>query len=262
MEIRHNDISVQQSVIPSLTEPAPYLIRGNPVFFWIPAFAVMTFLSLINDVVYRSVAKRVFFFWLALLFFIIPFVSVYPGEPESKDEIIQSIQSFRQERDNFFKNAPNSPLEDSDKVRFKGLNYFPIDPKYRFEGEIERYIININNPKYYATFLTNKGPKKRYVRYGKFRFTFNGKEFALELYKSILSDMIFIPFYDKTNGHDTYEGGRYLDAEILMPGYRIIIDFNLSYNPSCAYNEKFVCVLPLEENRLNIEIRAGEKKFR
>jgi uncharacterized protein (DUF1684 family) len=187
---------------------------------------------------------------------------VYSKEPESKDEIIQAIQSFRKERDRFFKTAPNSPLEESDKIHFKGLNYFPINLKYRFEGEIERYIININDPKYYAIFPTNKGPKKRYVRYGKFRFTFEGKEYTLQLYKSILSDAIFIPFYDKTNGHETYEGGRYLDAEILMPGYQIIVDFNLSYNPSCDYNEKFVCVLALEENRLNTEIRAGEMKFK
>jgi hypothetical protein len=187
---------------------------------------------------------------------------VYSKEPESKDEIIQAIQSFRKERDHFFKNEPNSPLEESDKIRFRGLHYFPIDLKYRFEGTIERYIININDPKYYAIFPTNKGPKKRYVRYGKLRFTFEGKEYTLQLYKSILSDAIFIPFYDKTNGHETYEGGRYLDAEILMPGYQIIVDFNLSYNPSCDYNEKFVCVLALEENRLNTEIRAGEMKFK
>jgi hypothetical protein len=187
---------------------------------------------------------------------------VYAKEPETQEEIIQAIQLLRKEKDHFFKTAPNSPLEESDKVHFKGLKYFPIDLKYRFEGKIERYIININNPKYYATFLTNKGPRKRYIRYGKFKFTFEEKEYSLDLYKSIGSDVIFIPFYDKTNGHETYEGGRYLDAEILMPGYRLAIDFNNSYNPSCAYNEKFVCVLPLEENRLKIEIRAGEKKFK
>jgi uncharacterized protein (DUF1684 family) len=133
---------------------------------------------------------------------------------------------------------------------------------YRFEGKIERYIININDPKYYATFQTNKGPKKRYIRYGRFRFKLEGKDYTLELYKSILGDRIFIPFYDKTNGQETYEGGRYVDAEILMPGYRIVVDFNYAYNPSCAYNDKFVCILPLEENRLNIEILAGEKEFR
>jgi len=206
--------------------------------------------------------KGALFFGITLLFLIGSLGLAYSREPESKDETIQAIQLLRKERDHFFKTASNSPLEESDQDNFKGLHYYPIDLKYRFEGTIQRYIINVNNPKYYATFLTNKGPKKRYIRYGKFKFTFEEKEYFLELYKSIGSDMIFIPFYDKTNGQETYEGGRYLDAEILMPGYRLAIDFNNSYNPSCAYNEKFVCVLPLEENRLKIEIRAGEKKFK
>ena len=186
----------------------------------------------------------------------------YSGELQADREIIEAIQTFRNERGHFFKTAPNSPLEEFDKRQFKGLKYFPIDLRYRFEGTIDRYIININDPKYYAIFPTNKGPRKRYVRYGKFRFTLEGREYSLELYKSIGSDIIFIPFYDKTNGKETYEGGRYLDAEILMPGYRIIVDFNYAYNPSCVYNEKFVCVFPLEENRLKIEIPAGEKMFR
>ncbi len=197
-----------------------------------------------------------------ILFLIGSLKPVYPKQRGTQEESIQAIQSFRKEKDHFFKAAHNSPLEESQKPYFKGLHYFPIDLMYRFEGVIERYIININDPKYYATFLTNKGPKKRYIRYGKFKFTLEGKEYTLELYKSILGDAIFIPFYDKTNAKETYEGGRYLDAEILMPEYRIVIDFNYAYNLSCAYNEKFVCVLPSEENRLNIEIRAGEKKFR
>ena len=187
---------------------------------------------------------------------------VYSKDSQEDEKIIQSIKSFRKERDHFFKTTTNSPLEEFDRRQFKGLKYFPIDLRYRFEGTIERYIININDPKYYAIFPTNKGPRKRYIRYGKFRFTLEGREHSLELYKSIGGDMIFIPFYDKTNGKQTYEGGRYLDAEILMPGYRIVVDFNYTYNPSCVYNDKFVCVLPLEENRLKIEIPAGEKKFK
>ena len=206
--------------------------------------------------------KKVLGFGIIFLFLTGVLEPAYPKELESRDEIIQAIQSFRKERDTFFRSASNSPLEKSNKNHFKGLHYFPIDLKSRFEGRIETYIININDPKYYATFLTNKGPKKRYVRYGKFQFSFQGKVCSLELYKSILGDTIFIPFYDKTNGEETYEGGRYLDAEILMPGYRIIVDFNYAYNPSCVYNEKFVCVLPSGENRLGIEIRAGEKKFK
>jgi len=215
-----------------------------------------------KSILKKRMVKGAFFFGITLLFLIGPPGPAYSRESGSKDEIIQAIQLFRKEQDHFFKNASNSPLEESDKFRFKGLRYYPIDLRYRFEGEIERYIININDPKYYAIFPTNKGPRKRYIRYGKFRFSFEGKEYSLELYKSIGGDVIFIPFYDRTNGKESYEGGRYLDAEILMPGYRIVVDFNYAYNPSCAYNEKFVCVLPLEENRLKIEIPAGEKKFK
>jgi len=48
----------------------------------------------------------------------------------------------------------------------------------------------------------------------------------------------------------------------MLPGYTTVIDFNMAYNPSCAYNETITCVLPPEENSLDVEIRAGEKKFR
>jgi uncharacterized protein (DUF1684 family) len=160
----------------------------------------------------------------------------------------------------FFRNHQRSPLLPRDRRNFKGLKYYPFNPQYIFSGKIERLIFNINNPKYCATFLTNKGINKRYLRCGKFRFALDGKQYAIEIYKSILSDYLFIPFKDKTNGKETYEGGRYLDAEVLVD-YKMVLDFNMAYHPSCAYSEKFVCVLPPRENMLTIEIRAGEKKF-
>jgi hypothetical protein len=171
------------------------------------------------------------------------------------------VLEWRKERDTFFKTHQRSPLSPKEKRNFKGLKYYPFDPKYVFSGQIERYIFHINNPKYYATFLTNKGTNKRYIRYGKFHFKLNGMEYSIEIYKSILSDNLFIPFKDKTNGKESYEGGRYIDAEIL-PGYKMVLDFNMAYHPSCAYNDKFICVLPPRENMLDLEIRGGEKKFR
>ena len=173
----------------------------------------------------------------------------------------QRVLEWRKERDAFFKNHQRSPLLPNEKKHFKGLKYYPFDPKYVFSGQIERFIFNINNPKYYATFLTNKGTNKRYLRYGKFHCRLGGKEYTLEIYKSILSDMLFIPFKDGTNEKETYEGGRYIDAEIL-PDYKMVLDFNMAYNPACAYNEKFVCVLPPRENMLDVEIQAGERNFR
>ena len=171
------------------------------------------------------------------------------------------VKQWRKERDQFLKTHERSPLSPSEKKNFNGLKYYPFNPQYVFYGEIERFILHINNPRYYATFLTNKGTNKRYIRYGKFHFTMDGKKYTVEIYKSILSDTLFIPFQDKTNGKETYEGGRYIDAE-LLPGYKMILDFNMAYNPSCAYNEKFICVLPPKENILDIPIRAGEKNFK
>ncbi len=182
---------------------------------------------------------------------------------EAKKEVKlqeQEVLKWRKERDAFFKNHQRSPLLPQDKKKFKGIKYYPFDPSYVFSGQIERFVFHINNPKYYATFLTNKGTNKRYIRYGRFHFTLKGREYTMEIYKSILSDYLFIPFKDKTNGKETYEGGKYIDAEIL-PDYKMVLDFNMAYHPSCAYNEKFICALPPRENMLDIEIRAGEKNF-
>ena len=173
----------------------------------------------------------------------------------------QRVLTWRKERDLFFKGHQRSPLLPQDKKAFKGLRYYPFDPKYVFSGQIERFVFHVDNPKYYAIFLTNKGTNKRYLRYGRFRFSLEGREHTIEIYKSILSDSLFIPFKDDTNEKEIYEGGRYIDAEIL-PDYQMILDFNTAYNPSCAYNEKFVCVLPPRENMLDVEIRAGEKNFK
>ncbi len=183
------------------------------------------------------------------------------GEEIESSIVLQQekrVREWQKERDQFLKTHDRSPLLPSDKKKFNGLKYFPFNPQYVFYGKIERFVFHINNPKYYATFLTNKGNNKRYIRYGKFHFILDGKEQAIEIYKSILSDTLFIPFKDKTNGKETYEGGRYIDAEILSE-YKMILDFNMAYQPSCAFNSKFVCVLPPQENILNLAIRAGEK---
>ena len=179
------------------------------------------------------------------------------GMKAEKEKVIK----WRKERDQFFKTHQRSPLASAQKRRFKGLDYFAFNPKYYFSGEIHREILHINDPNYYATFLTNKGTSKRYIRYGKFHFNLDGKAYVIEVYKSILSDILFIPFKDLTNGKETYEGGRYIDAEIL-PGYKMDLDFNMAYNPSCAYNDKFTCAIPPKENFLSTEIGAGEKSVK
>ncbi len=174
---------------------------------------------------------------------------------------LQRVVEWRRERDEFLKTHERSPLTPGQKRVFKGLEYYPFNPKYTFSGHIERYTFYINDPKYLAIFLTNKGTHKRYIRYGRFHFSLDDKTHTIEIYKSILSDTLFIPFKDKTNGEETYEGGRYIDAEILTGG-NMLLDFNMAYYPPCAYNNQLTCALPPRENMLDIAIRAGEKNFK
>jgi len=210
-----------------------------------------------------EIKKIIIILFMSWMFLLAEGMLMTVGGEDQKEIILQEEQvlTWRKERDEFFKSHQRSPLTPQEKKNFKGLKYYPFDSKYVFYGPIERYILHINNPQYYATFITNKGINKRYIRYGKFHFVLDKKGYIIEIYKSILSDFLFIPFKDKTNEKETYEGGRYIDAEIL-PDYKMVLDFNLVYNPSCAYNEKFVCVLPPKENMLGMKIQAGEKNFK
>jgi uncharacterized protein (DUF1684 family) len=103
-------------------------------------------------------------------------------------------------------------------------------------------------------------------------FTLYGAELSLSVYWiDVYGGGLFLPFRDGTAPAETYGGGRYLfdtvkgsDFAILARDrdtWRIVLDFNYAYNPSCAYNPRWVCPLAPPENQLSVEIRAGEKRF-
>jgi uncharacterized protein (DUF1684 family) len=103
------------------------------------------------------------------------------------------------------------------------------------------------------------------------KFKLNGKDYFLNVYQSdadVLAkfpeykDILFVPFKDATNGKETYGGGRYIDIKMLS-SKKVILDFNLAYNPSCAYgSDRYSCPIPPKENFLQVEINAGEKSYR
>ena len=171
----------------------------------------------------------------------------------------ESLKGFRENRDQFFREDPRSPLKDADQRNFKGLSYYPIDLRYVMIGTVERY--PAGSKPLYVNLRTNKGTQKRYAKYGRFKFKLNGKAYVLQIYRVLGGDELFLPFKDRTAGADTYSKGRYLFIEPL-PQEKVLIDFNRAYNPFCAYNEKYTCPDPPPENGLDIEIRAGEKDFR
>jgi uncharacterized protein (DUF1684 family) len=73
-------------------------------------------------------------------------------------------------------------------------------------------------------------------------------------------DEYFLPFRDRTSGHETYGAGRYVEVAPARDG-RVVVDFNYAYNPNCAYSPDWSCPLPPPENWLKVPLEAGEKNF-
>jgi uncharacterized protein (DUF1684 family) len=211
----------------------------------------------------RDLNRKWIFLSISLLYF-----SLLPGKLDSLlaqveknplDRRGEKLKDFREKRDRFFKEDPRSPLKESDRKKFKGLFYYPIDLKYAMVGAIERYPTE-PKPKY-VTLPTNREMGRKYVKYGRFRFKWEGKVYTLQIFRPLGGGELFLPFKDKTSETETYPKGRYLSIE-PMPGGKVLIDFNRAYNPFCHFNEKYTCPYAPEENWLAMVIRAGEKRFR
>jgi uncharacterized protein (DUF1684 family) len=164
------------------------------------------------------------------------------------------LQEFRAEKDDFFAHDHRAPLTPAQQGAFKGLAYFPENPKLQIRAKIDRAVQpgEVRMP-------TTTGEEQLYRRFGLVRFQVDGQAAELTLYGSAGSHDLFLPFRDTTSGKETYGAGRYLDLH--AHGDEVMIDFNYAYNPNCAYNPDWSCPLPPAENWLKIPIRAGEKTF-
>ena len=166
---------------------------------------------------------------------------------------MSELDSFRREKDAFFAQDRQSPLTSQQKRDFHGLNYFPENPGLRLE------VKPVELPeKERIEMQTSTGDVQVYQRHSRFRFQVDGQDAELAIYES--DGGFFLPFVDALAGKETYPAGRYLEPEPLPDG-RFLIDFNMAYNPYCAYNEHWSCPLTPFENRLKLPIRAGEKIF-
>lgn len=166
---------------------------------------------------------------------------------------MSELMEFRTEKDEFFSHDRQSPLTAEQKKKFSGLRYFPENNELRFEVAVELLV-----DQQLMQMQTTTGDVQMYIRYGRFTFLVDGQEVELTIYKS--EHGYFLPFVDSLAGDETYPAGRYLDLDEL-PGNRFFVDFNVAYNPYCAYNDAWSCPITPVENRLKVPIRAGEKIF-
>ncbi|MGD2252899.1 MAG: DUF1684 domain-containing protein [Anaerolineales bacterium] len=166
---------------------------------------------------------------------------------------MSDLLHFRSQKDEFFRTDPHSPLTEPQRQSFSGLRYFPEAPELNLTVEVEEFA-----EKQVLEMQTTTGDVQTYERFGRFRFTVDGEEAELTIYAN--PHGYFLPFADSLAGKETYGAGRYLEPERLRDG-RFHIDFNMAYNPYCAYNELYSCPITPFENRLRVPIRAGEKVF-
>ena len=175
-------------------------------------------------------------------------------------------QRFCKARDELFAYHPQSPLSEEQRGNFHGLPYFPYNPEMCFVVEIDTSVEPVKHQ-----ILMNAQETMMMTTVGQIHFAVDAQPVTLSLYwLEIYGGGLFLPFRDTTSSRETYGGGRYLFDTIkgshFLPvqgtiGWqRIMLDFNYAYNPSCAYNDRWVCPLAPLENRLAVAIRAGEKK--
>ena len=142
------------------------------------------------------------------------------------------------------------------RSRFAGLDYFPVDLKWRLDARFEPY-----DPPKIIPIVNVLGMVDSMTSTGALVFEVNGKSYRLDPVLEKGSKQLFIIFGDKTTGKETYGAGRYLYADPAGDDGKVVLDFNKAYNPPCAFTEFATCPLPPRQNRLAIRVEAGEKKY-
>ena len=198
-----------------------------------------------------------------ITFILLIFLSIISCGQENKTGHTSEIEQFQYKMNVEFSDKKTTPLKNKDFKTFKQLSFFPVNSDFNIIAGFKR---TPNEPIFEMQTTTERKPL--YSQYGIATFTIDGKEFSLRIYqnqKLVLdpeyTDYLFIPFNDLTNGEGTYDGGRYIDLK-TPKGNTIVIDFNMAYNPYCAYNDKYSCPIPPRANDLAIKIKAGVLAFK
>ncbi|NHN43506.1 DUF1684 domain-containing protein [Halorubellus sp. JP-L1] len=175
----------------------------------------------------------------------------------------RELAANREEKDEFFGTHPHSPIPKGERDAFDGLEYFEPDADYRVTATV--HLTDEDDEDVYRM-ETSTGGEQRYLKVAALTFELDGEEHSLSAYRQEGEEResLFVPFRDKTTGQQTYGAGRYMELEAegdLADGQEIPVDFNLAYNPFCAYAEQYACPLPPEENWLDATVEAGERDW-
>jgi len=137
---------------------------------------------------------------------------------------------------------------------FRGFTWFPIDERYRVLGRL----VPDPAPQQFRV-LNTYGHVDEYTSEGVVEFELLGQTLRLRPFTTRPKRFYFV-FRDASSGEETYETARFLYSDLRDDG-TTLLDFNMAYNPPCAFNPYTTCPIPLRENRLPVKILAGEKAY-
>ena len=156
-----------------------------------------------------------------------------------------------------FLHPEKSPLTVDEILTFKGLHFFEPNEQFKVEAVIT-WLPQIG----YVDIPQTGGDIIGYMQTAVLDFSIDGKSYQLPAYQTDemkRNRTLFIPFTDLTNGKETYSGGRYIDLPYNDHHKEVILDFNYSYIPYCAYTSRYSCPKVPRENHLDMAITAGER---
>ena len=169
------------------------------------------------------------------------------------------IEKERKEKEEYLKSGAGSPFV-KDNIPFEELKYFPTNEKFNIRAKLE-----LIEEKKVILLGTSDGQEQKYLEYAYAVFNLDDVENRLLILESMemgpQRGQLFLAFADETSGIETYGAGRYLDVKKIPAATTIDLDFNLAYNPYCAYTDSFSCPFPPKENILKVAILAGEKSY-
>ncbi len=166
---------------------------------------------------------------------------------------LSPYEALRAHKDSLMRFDAESPFRKGN-IPFEGLQYFPVNAGWKL-----RALFRKPEFRQAVVLATSKGEPRSMLHEGRLEFEAEGKKLSLQAFSLEGDDgRLFIPFKDLTTGKETYGAGRYLEA-MKEPGDSVWLDFNLCYQPYCAYNLEYSCPLVPAENTLPVAVRAGEK---
>jgi hypothetical protein len=162
-------------------------------------------------------------------------------------------ERWRNVRAELFRSHPQTP------ARHVRLHHFDYDPALRVHGRVEP-------AEREAREIATSGERPYlFTRFASTHFELQGGEHSLDLYwLEGYGGGVFLSFADATSGTETYGACRYLldtvkGSDLGERDGELVLDFNFAYNPSCAYDPRWVCPLAPPGNRLAVPVGGGER---